>query len=258
MIIRDLMNIGIQNEINFAKIIDRKKLKNLSYNMQELIRELFSNIDDDTIVECWRSKYYEKADIKIKINNIVKGISIKTGHNCSMHQESKLSFYNYLRKIGVEESVIIDFDNFMNGKVNNKKVDAKTYINANIDSIKRIKKSFNSYYIKANLIFRFIFQGIDKERYGCEAIIYGTPDNFIWATKNEIAKFLIEYPENNLNYINSGALYIKCYNRNLKNNIHKIKKQDDIQVKWYTLENDILYISKIREANKSLIINGIN
>lgn len=241
---------GIQNEINFANTIDGKKLRELSLDMQELIRVLFKNVYEDGIIECWKSKYNEKADIKIKINNEIKGVSIKTGHECSMHQESTTKFYNFLLKIGVEKQTINYFDEFMKGIVNEKKVNSATFIAHNEAKINQIRKEFNNYYVKTNLIIRFIFQGTELQKYDCDAIIYGTPQKFLWATKDEILKLLVEYQVKVPNYINISALNIKNYDRNLRESKKKINKESQIQVKWYTLENDFKYMTKLREANK--------
>ena len=88
------MQKGFQNEIDFKNFIDHKQIKNLPDNMQQLLGTLFKDVKEDSLVYCWKSKYLEKADIKIRINGIIKGISIKTGKQCSIHQEhkNKLSF----------------------------------------------------------------------------------------------------------------------------------------------------------------------
>ena len=244
------MQQGIKNEYDFAHLIDKKKYKDLPINIQDLLLSIFQSINNNSVIECWCSKYYEKADIKIKIEGEIKGISIKTGHQCSMHQEIIKTFYNFLLKIGVKEKIIDNFNDYMNGKENNEKIDALTYIQKNEKSIKEIREELNKYYIKTNLIIRFIFQGNEKQNYGCDALIYGTPEKFLWATKDEILKFLIEYKLINAKNINVSALNIKNYDRNLRENNTNQKSKQQIQVKWYTLENDLKYITALRNANK--------
>ena len=94
------MQFGIKNEKDFAYYFNNKKICNLPINGQELIYKIFNEVDSESYIESWISKYFEKADIKIKINGIVKGISIKTGQNCSMHQESIKTFDKFLLSIG--------------------------------------------------------------------------------------------------------------------------------------------------------------
>ena len=240
---------GFQNEQNFSYYFNNKKIKDLPKLAQELIFTIFNNVDEDSFVLCWKSKYLEKADIKIKINGIVKGVSIKSGQQCSMHQEKIESFDKFLLRIGVEENIINKFNNFIKGEVNNKRVDAKTYISLFQNDIEDIKRSFNTYSNKIHLIMRFIFHGTENQLYDCDALIYGTPDSYIWATKDEILKFLIESPNINVNFLNVSLLNIRSYNRNLKGDTKQTNKENNIQVKWFSLPRDIEYLSKIREAN---------
>jgi len=165
-----------------------------------------------------------------------------------MHQEHIDKFYPFLSKIGVDDFIIKIFDNYMKGIVNGKKANSEEFICNNIKNIQILKNKFNENYVKTNLIIRFIFQGTEIQKYGCDALIYGTPNNFMWATKNEILKFLIEYKTRNRFFVNISALNIKCYDRNLRNNINRKDKQNNIQIKWYSIKNDFYLLTKIREG----------
>ena len=184
---------GIENELNFVDMFHNKIIKDLPSNAQELIYQIFNNVDENSRLICWKSKYLEKSDIKIKINGNIKGISIKSGNECSMHQENKYQFYKYLNKLGIDKDIIKKFDDFMIGIHNGQKVNAKTYIANNTYSIKILKQIFNSFYIKNKLLIRFIFQGTENQEYDCQALIYGEPKNFIWATNNELLPYLLKY-----------------------------------------------------------------
>ena len=82
------MQKGIQNEIDFKNLLDNKKVYQLPNEIKKMLFFIFENISLKSTVHCWQSKYNEKADIKIKINGVIKGISIKSGKFCSMHQEN--------------------------------------------------------------------------------------------------------------------------------------------------------------------------
>ncbi len=243
------MQKGFQNEEDFKNLINEKTINTIPFKMKELIISIFPKVSKYSRIECWRSKYLEKADIKIRIEGEIKGISIKTGHNCSIHQENTLQFNKYLEKIGIDSHVINDFNGFMLGIINGKKVCAKEYIDNNQLKIKGIRQCFNKYYNKINLIIRFIFQGTESQKYDCDAIIYGTTKNFLWATKHEVLQYLVNYKTNTSNSINISALNIKCYDRNLRNDLSKKKAEKDIQVKWYTIEEDMKNINRDRNSN---------
>lgn len=252
------MQKGFINEKKFAKMLDNKKIKELNENMKKLICTIFKNIKEDDTVECWTSKYFEKADIKIRINNEIKGISIKTGLYCSMHQESIESLYPFLRKIGVEERIINNIEKFLKGEINYEKVDAITYIFHNYNEINEIRDVLNNYFIKINLILRFIFQGTEKQKYGCDAIIHGIPEDFIWATKEEILEYLINYQNSHEIYLKFSVLNFKSYSRNLCKNKARESKQNEIQIKWYSLRKDLENIAKLRENKETDKINNNN
>lgn len=240
------MQLGIKNEFDFKNELNNKHVCELTLNMQNMLYAIFKNINENSKIICWWSRYTEKADIKVKINGITKGISIKSGTSCSVHQENIEQFNKYLLKIGVDDDIIELLYNFIKGEVNGKRVDSTTYIQNNYEDIKKIKKELQEYYIKINLIIRFLFQGSEINKYDCDLLIYGSPSNFMWATKSEILKYLIDYSEKETKYINVSTFFIKCYDRNLKNNPSKVVKQNDIQVKWYTLKKDLELITKTR------------
>lgn len=247
------MQKGFQNEVDFKDIIDKKKLYQLPTDIKEMLLYIFGNVDDKSYVQCWLSKYYEKADIKVKINGVVKGISIKSGGFSSIHQEHISKFYPFLLKIGVDDNVINKFNNYINGIVKGKRVSSSEYIENNSSDIDIIRKKFNEYYVKTNMIIRFIFQGTEIQKYDCDCLIYGTPNNFIWATKNEILKFLVDYEAKEQKFINISALNIKCYDRNLRNNPLKKECQNSIQIKWYSIRGDLAFITKMRQITNNYI-----
>lgn len=68
---------GNSNEFEFVKYLNNKKILELNPLFRALIDELFAIKDEESIIKCWRNHYNQKSDILIKINNKLKGISIK-------------------------------------------------------------------------------------------------------------------------------------------------------------------------------------
>ena len=181
-------NHGIANEVNFAKELDKKMVKDLNKNFKEMLYSLFDNLKEDDYIECWKSKFNEKADIKIRINGDIKGISIKMGESNSIHQEHLTSITNYLLNIGVNNAIVNKLADYIIGDINGKRVDAATYKKLKKEDIIEIKKALSDLYIKVSLIIRFLFKGKESELYDADAIIHGTPNKFLWATKSEVLK----------------------------------------------------------------------
>ncbi len=240
-------NNGIYNEIKFVQLFDGQKVKNLNQNCQNFLEQLYGSLSKEEYIECWKSKYNEKADIKIRINKDIKGISIKMGECNSIHQEQLASFSKYLLNIGIKTEIVEMFNNYILGIVDGNRIDAVTYKKRFEKEILEIKTSLSDLYIKVNLIIRFLFKGKEDQQYDADAIIHGTPQNFLWATKSEILRYLIDYPDKMTVNVKIGPLSIQCRNRNLK---HKeIAKNDerDIQVKWHNLKEDLYFITKKRQ-----------
>ena len=183
MIFNEKNNKGIANEINFATSMDKKTVKELNENYKDMLHALFKNLKEDDYIECWKSKFKEKADIKIRINGNIKGISIKMGENNSVHQEHINSFSNYLLNIGLSNEIVDKTRAYIFGMINGVQVNAETYKKRRYNDIIEIENSLSDIYIKICLIIRFLFRGKETLFYDADAIIHGTPDNFFGQQK---------------------------------------------------------------------------
>ena len=246
-------NFGIANEIKFVALFDKKQVDNLDKNSRELIYSLFDNLNGKEFIECWKSKFREKADIKIRINGEIRGISIKMGESNSVHQEHINCLTNYLLNIGVSKKVVQYLQAYIDGKIEGKQVNAKTYKKLKEKEIIKIKKALSDLYVKISLEIRFLFKGREEQIYDADAIIHGTPNNYLWATKSEILKYLIDYPDGKTINVKVGPLFIQCRNRNLKNNFFSKYAENYIQVKWYNLKKDLYFITRRRQEKKKQI-----
>ena len=102
------MNGGYQNEKDFVNLFNKKYLYELDNKAQDLLKDLFENeIDNSEPIKAWKNKAVQKADIFIKYKNYIKGISIKSGHNNSIHHEQIQEFERYLAKLKIPYKVII-------------------------------------------------------------------------------------------------------------------------------------------------------
>ena len=100
---------GIQNEFDFVLYLNGKKIKELNPIMKDLVIDLYGNINEDSMIKCWRNHYRQKSDIFIKINDIMKGISIKEGNKNSVHVEPISSFIHFLIENNVPKNIIEEY-----------------------------------------------------------------------------------------------------------------------------------------------------
>lgn len=235
---------GFKNEFDFVLSLNGKKVKELNPMLKDLITNLFGNIDDESIIKCWKNHYKQKSDIFVKINNIMKGISIKLGYKNSVHVEPISSFIHFLIENNIPKDIIIEYlkyhyaDGTTNGSGENR-ISSEEYKNKYPSKIKLINKYFNNEVLLFKVIDRFILQG-NNYKFRIDALISGTPDNFVWLNQNQIIDILIRNKNFESNGIHFSKLFIQPEARNLNYNKFHENKRYCIQIKWYSLSDDII------------------
>ena len=61
------------------KYLNNRKIKDLNPMFKELLIDLYNYLDDSFVISAWLNHLAQKSDVFIKINGIIKGISIKKG-----------------------------------------------------------------------------------------------------------------------------------------------------------------------------------
>ena len=235
---------GLDNEFEFVKYLNGKKIHELNPLFRELINELYNLKSEDYIIKCWRNHYKQKTDIFIKINNCMKGISIKKGMKNSFHVERISDFINFLKENKIDKEIIIEYlkyhyaDGSIDGK-GNKRLSIEDYKKNNQDVIDRINYYFNKEHILKNAIDRFIIKGKNSNYY-IDALICGEVDDFIWISKKDIIKIVMSKRNDYSTAVHFGPMTIQPKNRCLNYNYKYEKDRYCIQVKWYNLFDDII------------------
>ena len=241
---------GYQNEFLFVLEFNNKKIKELNPMLREVIDDLFPKRNEDDLIKSWRNHINnQKGDILIKIENEVRSISIKKGSRNSVHLENIESFKNFLKEEGVKEKVIYNYELFHYGvdKMNYKKVLSSEEFNK---KNKRIIKSINKSLQKINIskvIDRFILSG-NNCNHKVDGIIYGIPNDFLWINNNDIEDVITNTIKNQSKTVHIGCLYIQPLNRCINGNKKYEWCRDYVQIKWYSLFDDI-----IRNKNEKVL-----
>lgn len=235
---------GFQNEIIIAKYLNNKKVKEVNPIFKDLITKLYRNIDEESIIkseiDCTKKKY----DLIIKIDDVIKRISIKKGINNSVHVEGISSFIHFLIDSGIEKNVIEEYlkyhyaDGTTNG-TGNKRLSSEEYKEQNQDKIDYINSRINTPYILKRAINRFVLQG-KNSGIKIDGIIYGTANDFFFLTKSEIKDIIMSQINLKSSGVHFGPLFCQPMTRNLNNNPKYESKRFCIQIKWYSLHDDII------------------
>ena len=97
---------GFDNEFEFVKYLNGKMVGELDIVFMEIINTLFYDINNDSVIKCWRNYFPQKSDIFIKIGKAIRGISIKKGSKNSVHVERISDFVIFLKENDIPQEII--------------------------------------------------------------------------------------------------------------------------------------------------------
>ncbi len=235
---------GFDNEYSFVQYFNGREISELDPIGQELIKNLYPTISEDENIKCWRNHYPQKSDIFVKVDGIMKGISIKKGARNSVHIDTITNFTKFLAHSGVEEDVINSYlsyhyaDGTINGK-GRKRLSVEEYKKNHQNEIEVINKSFNKERLVQKALERFVLRG-NNSNYRIDALIYGEPNDFLWITRNDIYKIVSSRKNQDSTAIHFGQLIVQPKTRCLNYNSKYEKDRYCVQVKWYSLFDDII------------------
>lgn len=244
---------GFDNEYEFVKYLNRKKVKELNPMYRDLIDYLFKNIRENTILTSWRNHYKQKTDIFIKANGIIKGISIKKGSRNSVHIERISDFTNFLYKNGIPIEIVNYYrkyhfaDGTSNGKGKTRR-SAEDYKKTHLQEIELINKYLNNKDLITLAIDRFVLKG-NNSNYFIDALIYGEANDFLWIKKEDIYKVILMQSNKKSSAIHFGPLIVQPKVRCLNNNSKYEKDRFCVQIKWYSLFDDIILNMQLNLSN---------
>ena len=241
------MKDGYQNEIDFINYLNNKKYKEVNILFQELLDKLYSEIEQEDIIIAYKYGRYAKVDIVINVNGIEKGLSIKSGMFNSVHLEPIDKFVSYLEKIGFKEMDNLLRYLYSDGTNNNTGVRRQSSEEYRLENYNNIEIINNALYRYSDILTnRFLIKTDINYRVNVDAFILGTLNDFLWASKDEVLQYFT-----NKKIISKGIhvnnLFIQNWNKNLKHNPKYEYCRNYIQVKWYSIFDDIVNIMMLRD-----------
>lgn len=235
---------GLDNEKEFVHYLNGKIVSKLNPMFREFIDDVFNFPRDNLVIKCINNKYKQKADIFIKIGDIIKGISIKKGIKNSVHVERITDFINFLIENNVDRDNVIEYlkyhyaDGSTSGNGLNR-VSAEDYKKNNQVKIDRINMALSDEKIVKKAISRFVTKG-KNYNYDISAIIYGEVNDFMWITKTDIFNIILSKKDDYSSAVHFGPLVCQPKNRCLNYNPKYESDRFCVQIKWYSLFDDII------------------
>lgn len=235
---------GIDNEFQFVTKFNNKYVYELDPLARDFIESIFENICDNDLIKCFRNRYPQKSDIIIMINGNLKGVSIKIGSRNSVHLESINSFCEFLAKIKINKKIIDKYlyYHFADGTIDGTgkdRISKDLYYENHMDDIHLINCVFNKANVVSQVIDRFVLYG-KNSKYPIAAIICGSVNDFMWLTRDEIIDAISNTKVYNSTGVHFGPLFCQPQNRCLNRNPKYENTRYNVQVKWYSLFDDII------------------
>ena len=237
-------NPGIDNEIEFAESFNNKRFCDLNILQQDFIEDLFGKVKKLSYIRAWKCKYNFKTDIYIKIDDIVKRVSIKKGINNSIHTEPISEFIHFLIENNINEKLIEKYlkyhyaDGTTNGS-GKKRLSGLEYKKEHQADLDEINVAINTNDLLNKIVDRFILKGTNAYL-AIDVLVYGDAQNFIWLKSDEIKEII----KSKINYystgIHFGPLFCQPKDRCLNYNPKYNKDRFLIQIKWYSIFDDYI------------------
>lgn len=244
------MKNGYENEFDFINYLNNKKYKEVNILFQEILSVLFPNIKPEDEIIAYKYGRYAKVDMVISVNEIKKGISIKGGIKNSVHVEPIYKFILFLEKFGFDKRDSLLRYLYSDGTNNNSgtiRQSSEDYKKNHKEDIKDINKSLER--IKYELLKRFLIETDINYKVKVDMFIVGYINDFFWITKHEVLEYL-QKVDHESEGVHVSKLFIQNWNKNLKRNPKYEYCRSYIQVKWYSLLEDLMQILIMRKNNR--------
>lgn len=238
------MITGFQNEYEFVKYLNGKKVEELNPLFYELIVNLFGEVDGNCVITSWLNQYPQKADFFIKIGGYVRSVSLKMGMKNSVHVERISDFVHFLIENKVPRDCIMSYlqyhyaDGTFNG-TGNVRLSSAQYKIEHQSSIDEMNIFFNNEELLCNAIDRFVLKG-KNSKYSIDAIICGEVNDFVWLLRDDIKKVILSKKNLYSTSVHFGSLVCQPKARCLNHNPKYEKDRFCVQIKWYSLFDDII------------------
>ncbi len=235
---------GYDNEFSFVIELNNKTIKELTPLFRDLIETIFPDEDENSIIKCWLNHYKQKSDILIKINNKIKGVSIKKGIRNSVHVEPISEFISFLISNNVSRDTVIEYlkfhyaDGTTNGK-GVKRMSIEEYKIENQNKIDQINSEINNKELIEKAVDRFILKG-NNSAFDISALIYGEVNDFLFITKDDIMNLILSKKNIYSSTIHFSVLTVQPKNRCLNYNPTYEKDRFCVQIKWYSIFDNII------------------
>ena len=245
-----MFNTGLQNEDELVKSLNHKKIKDLSGNLQNLIRFIFKEKTANVRLKCKLTDNYIKPDIVITCEKEDAYVSIKNARSSQLHTENIKSFILFLRSIGIstETQKTILYYHFGDGTLDGSGKARKNYhdvFNWLKDKIALANQELNDRFeIIEKVVDRVIFQGVDLTAMAAEYIYSGDIDYGIVISKRQMMTYLKKKTWSFYDNLHVGPILLRPHARYADRAIVSDDRRNHVCCYWPKFGEDVKYIDR--------------
>ena len=245
------MSNGYLNEFAFCQVINKKYVCQLSEKYIEVLERLFGkNLYPGSTIYCWKACRTEKADIVIRIGQVRKYISIKSGKNNSIHVETLEQFFEFLKSKGCSEELLNIYKEYHYGfNEKGERISGKEYQELHQEELAKLNEFLNQDEMLESIFPRFLLIGNSPDANQVDGFIYGTPNNFMFAKSEQLKHYLFSQKDD-ITAPHFCSLILQPWARNLNYNPQYEYRRKFVQVKWYRLEEVFENLEKLHNIYK--------
>ena len=188
------MKNGYENEFDFINSLNNKRFYEVGYFFQKFLKNLYPNIKGNDVIKAYKYGRYAKVDMVIDVLGIKKGISIKCGYKNSVHVEPIDKFILYLKMHNfkyLDELLRYLYSDGTNDNTGSIRLSSSEYKGSHEGDIELINTELEK--IKKDLLIRFLIKTDVNYKINVDAFIVGYTNDFIWATKDEVINYLMNF-----------------------------------------------------------------
>lgn len=243
-------NVGILSEQQIAGAINGKPFREINRNLQTMLRMIFPDLSDDSVVSAFQLNSIYKPDIELKFNGKTRYISVKTNHANEVHGEFIDSLMNFLETKGISKETIDTLrlvhygDGTTNGTGSKRYNTFDTTLKYHDRMIKANKELNASHQLMFDLINRVMIQGIDPNAKKIDYIYFGTVDYGNLVSMNQIYAYITRKSWDHFNCLHIGPIFFKPKARYVDSQIVSEYRRRLCVCYWPNLGDDLGYMSR--------------
>ena len=242
-------NIGFYKEEGMIRLLNGKKVKDLSNNAKHFVQEMFGHLDPEEVVHAELVGDYMKPDFSVTVGEETHYVSMKSGASDVVHQEYIKDFVKYLRDLGVPNRVLrtLLYYHYGDGTIDGtgeRRMEYQEIAHRLADEIKNANRVLNEKkeFVLA-FIWRAVWKGSKEENLEADYIYHGDEDYGILVSKTQMEKHCKRRSWDYMENLHIGPILMRPHARYVGKAVKRPKSRERIEFYWPRLSSDLDYIS---------------